>query len=32
MVARWEWVWGLGEKDEGIKKHKMPVIKIDTGM
>ena len=29
-VARWEVVWGNGEKHEGIKVYKLPVIKAVT--
>ena len=32
MVSRWERGWKMGEKGEGIKKHKLPVIKMITGI
>ena len=32
MVTRWEGVGGLDEKGEGIKKYKLPVIEIVTGI
>ena len=32
MVSRWERGWEMGEKGEGIKKYKLPVVKMITGI